>query len=533
MLILKNISYSHPNRELLFDQLSCTINDGETVALIGNNGSGKSTLLQIMAGKIMPSAGEITRTAMPYYVPQHVGQFNHMTIAQALQVDHKLHALKEILAGNVTEYNMTALNDDWAIEERCMQALEYWQLHGLDMQELMGRLSGGEKTKVFLAGIIIHDPQIILLDEPTNHMDMAGRELLYDYIAYCNKTLIVVSHDRSLLNQVRTIYELSKKGITIYGGNYDFYATQKQQEDAALANDLKSKEKALRKARETEKAATERKQKLDARGKKKQEKAGLPTISMNTFKNNAEKSSSRLKEAHAEKVDSISDEVVALRKSLPELDKMKIGFSSSNLHKGKKLIDAQQVMIQLGDFVPWKKALNFIINSGERWSIKGKNGSGKTSLIKLILGAIEPASGTMQRSGVHAIYIDQDYSLINNRLTVYEQAEQFNDGHLQEHEINIRLTRFLFTKYFWNKPCGNLSGGEKMRLMLCCLTIGSKAPDMIVLDEPTNNLDMQNIEILTNAINEYEGTLIAISHDRFFLQEIHAENVIELPGTDN
>jgi ATPase subunit of ABC transporter with duplicated ATPase domains len=126
------------------------------------------------------------------------------------------------------------------------------------------------------------------------------------------------------------------------------------------------------------------------------------------------------------------------------------------------------------------------------------------------------------------VYIDQDYSLIANGLKVYEQAQRFNSSALQEHEIKIRLTRFLFTKDYWDKPCGDLSGGEKMRLMLCCLTISNQAPDIIVLDEPTNNLDIQNIEILTAAINEYEGTLIVVSHDEYFLEEINIERVIEM-----
>jgi ATPase subunit of ABC transporter with duplicated ATPase domains len=160
--------------------------------------------------------------------------------------------------------------------------------------------------------------------------------------------------------------------------------------------------------------------------------------------------------------------------------------------------------------------------------VRGANGSGKTTLIKMILGQLQPASGTVDRATVKAIYIDQDYSLIDNTLSVYEQAQQFNAGALQEHDIKIRLNRFLFTKDYWDKPCKALSGGEKMRLMLCSLTISNHAPDIIVLDEPTNNLDIQNIEILTNAINEYKGTLLIISHDEYFLKQVNMECAIEL-----
>jgi ATPase subunit of ABC transporter with duplicated ATPase domains len=146
----------------------------------------------------------------------------------------------------------------------------------------------------------------------------------------------------------------------------------------------------------------------------------------------------------------------------------------------------------------------------------------------MILGDLQPRSGTLNRAGVKAIYIDQDYSLINNQLTVYEQAKQSDSGTLQEHEIKLRLARFLFTKAYWDKPCAALSGGEKMRLMLCCLTISNQAPDIIILDEPTNNLDIQNIEILTAAVNEYKGTLLVVSHDEYFLKQINVELAIVL-----
>jgi len=210
------------------------------------------------------------------------------------------------------------------------------------------------------------------------------------------------------------------------------------------------------------------------------------------------------------------------------MDKMKMDFDNSALHKGKILITARDVNFGYDDRLLWMTPLNFQIRSSERIALKGLNGSGKTTLIKMILGELEPLSGTIDKAGVKAIYIDQDYSLINNNINVYEQAQRFNSGALQEHKMKIRLNRFLFTEAYWDKPCKVLSGGEKMRLILCCLTISNKAPDLIILDEPTNNLDIQNIEILTAAINEYRGTLLVVSHDEYFLKEIEVERLIDL-----
>lgn len=528
MLVLQNLSYIHPNKDLLFDNLNLTVNRHDKTALIGNNGTGKSTLLKIIAGELSHSGGHLAIASKPYYIPQVFGQYNHLTIAQALQVEGKLNALKEILKGNATEENYTALNEDWTIEDRCEEALKHWQLRDLDLSLKMGALSGGQKTKVFLAGVSIHQPELILLDEPSNHLDMAGRQLLYDFIESTKSTLIVVSHDRRLLNLLDTVCELSSRGITVYGGNYDFYAAQKQIELHALNQDLQSREKALRKAREKERETLERQQKLDARGRKKQEKSGVARIMMNTLRNNAENSTSKIKSVHAEKIGGISQELQELRATLPDIDKMKFGFDNSALHRGKILFTANELNFSYGAHTLWSENLNFVITSGERIALKGLNGSGKTTLIKLISGSIEPQTGTLHSAYKQSVYIDQDYSLIDIALKVYEQAQKFNTAALPEHEVKIRLSRFLFGQDDWDKPCNALSGGERMRLMLCCLTIGSQSPDMIILDEPTNNLDIQNIEILTAAINEYQGTLIVVSHDEYFLTQVNAARTIQL-----
>ncbi|AYL97999.1 ribosomal protection-like ABC-F family protein [Mucilaginibacter celer] len=528
MLTAQGLAYVHPNRDLLFSDLDLTINKNDKAALVGNNGAGKSILLNILAGNLKPAAGLVKTSSKPYYVPQLTDRFNEHTIAEALGINHKLKALHEILNGNVTDEYLTNLNDDWVIEERYREALTHWGLDNIAASQKMGTLSGGQKTKVLLAGITIHQPEIVLLDEPSNHLDSRSRELLYNYIINTKNTLVVVSHDRALLNLLNPVYELSKRGIIVYGGNYDFYAEQKTIATGALSQDVKSKEKALRKAKEVEREAMERQQKLDARGKKKQEKAGVARIMMNTMRNNAEKSTSRVQDVHAEKVGAISQQLSQLRSSLPDADKMKMDFDNSGLHNGKVLITVQDANFKYQDNLLWQQNLNFQITSGKRMAIRGQNGSGKTTLIKMLLGKLQPVIGLVDSANVKSVYIDQDYSLINPAFKVYDQAQYFNSGTLQEHEIKIRLNRFLFTREDWDKPCGALSGGEKMRLALCCLAIGNQAPDVIILDEPTNNLDLQNIAILTSAINDYRGTLIVISHDEYFLKQVGIEDAVVL-----
>ncbi len=528
MLILQDVIYRHPNRDVLFSGLDMTVASTEKIALVGNNGAGKSTLLRLIAGEIRPASGSIRIDTVPYYVPQLFGQLDHLSIAQALKIDRKIDALHQILQGNVSEENMLTLDDDWSVEERAREALQYWKLGEIDLQQSLSSLSGGQKTKVFLSGISIHQPGLILLDEPSNHLDAESRQLLYDLIVKTRSSLIVVSHDRALLNLLDAVFELDRHKITVYGGNYEFYREQKAIGIEALHHDLHSKEKALRKAKQIERESAERQQKLDARGRKKQEKAGLPTISMNTFRNNAEKSTARIKGVHEEKIDGVAKELDQLRKQLPDADKMKIGFGDSSLHKGKQLIIAEDVNFRYGEKWLWKGALHFQINSGERVAISGVNGSGKTTLIRLLLGELQPVNGSVQNAAVRTVYIDQEYSLVNSTLNIYQQAQEFNTGCLPEHEVKSRLTKFLFDQNDWDKPCAALSGGERMRLVLCCLTLEALSPDIIILDEPTNNLDLQNVEILTTAVNEYEGTLIVISHDAYFLKEINIMRSIEL-----
>lgn len=529
MLILQNISYLHPNKDVLFEKISLNISAHQKVALIGNNGSGKSTLLKIIAQQLSPASGQISVDTLPYYIPQIFGQYNHLTVAHALKVDEKLHAFHQILDGDVSDKNMQVLDEDWAIEERSLQALAYWNLEDISFSQRLSSLSGGQKMKIFLAGILIHQPSIVLLDEPSNHLDTASRQLLYNWITSTSSTLVIVSHDRKLLNLLNITYELTSNGMTLYSGNYDFYAEQKRITEQAIKEDILHQEKAVRKAREKERETIERQQKLDARGRKKQEKSGVPRIMMNTLRNRAENSTNKLKDVHQEKIGHLSEKLHELRASVSDMDKMKIGFDTSHLHQGKLLFSGVRMNHSyLKDIDIWREDIDLEVFSGERIALKGNNGSGKTTLIKIISGEIIPQRGIVKKTDFNTVYIDQDYSLMSSDMNVYDLTQTFNTSKLQEHEVKIRLNRFLFSKSTWEKSCSVLSGGEKLRLLLCCLNIHQQTPGMMILDEPTNNLDINNIEILTQAIQSYRGTLIVISHDECFLSEIGANRIIEL-----
>lgn len=520
MLFLQDVVYAHPNGDVLFKDIQLTLPAQQKAGIVGANGTGKSILLQLIAGRLQPSSGTVRVDGQVYYVPQLSDDLSSASLAEVWGVAAKRNALQAILAGDAGEDHFAVLNDDWGLEERCTQTLETWGLSDVSLDQSLASLSRGQQTRFLLAGTSLHRPALVLLDEPSNHLDQSGRAQLYEYLQTTRDTILVVSHDRTLLDQLPFIYELSEKGLRSFGGNYTFYREQKEQENAALHHDLREAEKALRKAKELERETKERQQRQDSRGKKKQEKAGLPTISMNTFRNNAEKSTAKLKGAHEEKTGQLSGDVKRLREVQPGNGTMKLDFDEALLHRGKWLISARGLQMKTAGKNLWPVALDLDIFSGERIAITGDNGAGKTTLLELLLGYRKPDEGTVDRAEINHLYIDQDYSQIGGTQTVQQLASSCNTSGLQPHELNSRLTHFLFHSGDWDKPCSGLSGGERMRLLLCCLTLSSEPPSLLVLDEPTNNLDLQNIAILTEAVRSYKGTLLVVSHDPLFLEEI-------------
>lgn len=561
---IQQISYIHPDKEVLFSDLNFAISKGQKLGLVGNNGCGKSTLLQIIAGQLSPSSGVIVRPDELYYIPQHFGQYDSLTIAQALRIERKQQALHAILSGDASNENFVVLDDDWNIEERSIATLDLWGLGQFTLSYPMNLLSGGEKTRVFLAGMDIHHPPVILMDEPTNHLDSSGRQRLYDWVEKCRSTLLVVSHDRTLLNLLPEICELEKHQINYYGGNYEFYKEQKTLMQEALQQRIEEKEKALRIAHKVARETAERRDKQNVRGEKNHIKKGVPRIVLNALQGKSEKSTSKLNSTHQEKAEKLTDERNQLRSSLSPTATLKTDFNSSSLHTGKILVTAKEINfgyhpnsinshIQMNneanladtgnhpspdsndiqdnsDFKQqlWQTPISFQLKSGDRLRIEGANGSGKTTLLKLITGQFQPQEGNLTRMEFTYVYLNQEYSIIDNRNSILEQAYAFNNRNLPEHEIKTILNRYLFPASEWDKSCRKLSGGEKMRLAFCCLMISNNTPDMFILDEPTNNLDIQSIEIITATIKNYTGTVIVISHDDYFIQEIGIEQRILL-----
>lgn len=527
---IQDLRYVHANNEPLFENISFALSPTDKCALVGNNGVGKSTLLGIMAGKLRPTAGRILCSETPYLVPQHFGQYNEMTVAQALGVHTKLQALRAILQGRGTETELLELDDEWDLEDRLQAAFAHWDIAHIDFKSPMGLLSGGEKTKVFLAGMDVHQPKLVLMDEPTNHLDMQGRALLFDYIDQANHCLLVVSHDRTLLNLLPAIYELQHNGIHFYPMSYDDYKATVDKAAQSLVLQLQQHEKEMAKAQKQAQKTLERQQKHQVRGEKQNAQKGLPHIAMGNLRSQSETSTAKLNKAHQKKMETLRNELSNTRAMMGGRNTMQVNLEHSALTNNKLLVSASHLTFGYSpQKVLWQQApLHFSIYSGERIWLQGGNGSGKSTLLKLITGQLPPTGGTLLRpASVSVLFLDQEYSIIQNALTVFEQLESFSTAK-PEHELKMLLNRFLFPSEVWDKKCAALSGGERMRLALCCLQVGEKAPDLLIADEPTNNIDITNMEILAETLNRYQGTLLVVSHDAQFVQDISLTRTLAL-----
>lgn len=530
MLIdIQQLSYHTPDRELLFGNVSSSLQRGEKAAIIGNNGAGKSTLLKIIAGLEPAFTGELKVNGSIRYVPQHYGHFDHLTVGEVLGIGPLLQALQAIEKGATDQHYYDLLEDRWDLTARCGEAFARWGIAGIKLEQPLAQLSGGMKTRLFLSSIDIFQPDIVLLDEPTNHLDTTARKQLYEWIGNTNCTLLLTSHDRELLRLCQPIWELKAAGINTYGGNYDHYAEQKETETIALENKLSHYQKTLREAQVKQRETLERKQHTDAQGRKNSRHGGLPKGLINARRNNAEGSAGKLKIVHNAKVNELRSQLQEATALAQVAQLMKGYFGTPPLPAGKVLIQATGINYGYdASNLLWQEPLSLTIRSGNRLAIHGDNGSGKTTLFKLLQGKLTPSQGTVQRANCTTLLLDQEYRLVDRGKTVLEQALAFNEQLLEAAMVHTILANFLFRPPEWNKPCSVLSGGEMLRLTLCCMVLQNRTPDIIFLDEPVNNLDLSNIQMLGKIFADYRGTLIVISHDGGFLQEVGITETLQL-----
>ncbi len=527
-IVINNISWNRPDGSNLFKNITFAFNN-ERTGLTGANGIGKTILAKIMQGELSASSGAVSVEGTVACLPQDLSSLDGKTVLTVLAAEEKCDALARISAGNGTEQDFRMLDDDWNIEEKVALALQSTGIGHIDHGRQFSTLSGGEKIRCAMSALLINKPDFIILDEPTNHLDTAMRQFVYSFVSQWPKGMAVISHDRALLRLMDRIAELTPDELKSYGGNYDFYLEQREAEINAIREDIQAAEAALNK-RIADKETTLLKQEIRTRKVAKTAHSdGIPKSVINKRRGRSEQTLSKLTLMHQKRVDESSDLLTETRSKLPPARTLKIDFTNSDGHAGKKIVVAENVNFSFDGKVPlWGRDLSFVLHGNERVWLNGNNGSGKSTLLKMISGELTPTKGKLSTNAKRSILIDQNISLLDYNLTVYENIFLHSGGTIPEHELRIRLARFLFFKDDVFKLANVLSGGERVRAAMACVFAAIQTPELILLDEPTNNLDLKSIEQLTAMLNEYAGALLVVSHDTDFIADIGVERELQL-----
>ncbi|KEK09931.1 ABC transporter ATP-binding protein [Lysinibacillus sphaericus] len=490
---------------ILFENLQLEVNSGEHVAIVGVNGSGKTTLLQLLSGVDFPDRGRIIKSkdatvGYLHQIPNYPGHSVKKVLEEAFADIYALRArmtiLEQEMQSNVTDKILWQYGQ---VQEQFMlqggyevEAQLAMIANGLGIMDMLAQpfssLSGGEKTKVMLGQILLSQPAILLLDEPTNHLDMQAIEWLENYVRSFEGIVIVVSHDRHFMNQIaHKVIEIEDGEAFTYTGNYDAFIAQKEAKIEQQFADYEEQQKKIKKMQETIK-----------RLKQWANEANPPNASMHRRAKSMEKALARIE-----------------RVKKP-ISKKKMNLSLTMAERsGKEVVQLQD--IYHGYEKPLLIDSNLAVYFGERLAIVGNNGSGKSTLLKMMLGEIVPNRGVCHvGSNVKIGYLSQQLEHKNPAIRLIDAFRE--NVAVSEAEARHILARFLFYGYDVFKKVKNLSGGEKMRLRLAQLM--HEDINVLILDEPTNHLDIEAREVLEDTLETFEGTIIGVSHDRYFLQKI-------------
>ncbi|GAA3349638.1 ribosomal protection-like ABC-F family protein [Lysinibacillus fusiformis] len=490
---------------ILFENLQLEVNSGEHVAIVGVNGSGKTTLLQLLSGVDFPDRGRIIKSKdatvgylhqIPNYPGHSVKKVLEEAFADIYALKARMTILEQEMQSNVTDKILWQYGQ---VQEQFMLQGGYEvdaQLamiaNGLGIMEMLAQpfssLSGGEKTKVMLGQILLSQPAILLLDEPTNHLDMQAIEWLENYVRSFEGIVIVVSHDRQFMNQIaHKVIEIEDGEAFTYTGNYDAFIAQKEAKIEQQFADYEEQQKKIKKMQETIK-----------RLKQWANEANPPNASMHRRAKSMEKALARIER---------------VKKPISK-KKMNLALTMAE-RSGKEVVQLQD--IYHGYDKPLLIDSNLAVYFGERLAIVGNNGSGKSTLLKMMLGEIVPNRGVCHvGSNVKIGYLSQQLEHKNPAIRLIDAFRE--NVAVSEAEARHILARFLFYGYDVFKKVKNLSGGEKMRLRLAQLM--HEDINVLILDEPTNHLDIEAREVLEDTLETFEGTIIGVSHDRYFLQKI-------------
>lgn len=486
-----HVSFEFPNGRELFNDLNFSL-DKKITGLIGPNGVGKSSLAKLIIGELEPTRGQV-------FHYQSATLFAQRQIAPLISVENYL----------ADDYSFSVLGE---------KLLETVNRHALCSQ-----LSGGEWMRVRLAKSI-HN-QFLILDEPTNDLDREGRKTLLHFLKSYSYGVLLISHDREALQLCDQILELSNQGLMKFSGNWNEYELARNHERQTLSENLEEAKKnreQLNKKRQEQKAKQE---KRNRRGTDQAAKGGIPKILLGGMKRRAQVTTAKIDVATLDRANSAVQEAYEAYNQIKNDPVMYANLIGQQLPNQKLIAEAFSFNIRFKDWL-YSKDLTFTWRGNIRVNLKGANGSGKSSLLKAILGQKFETKGQMKVGSLHTLYVDQRCSILNDELSIFENIQQISN--LDESEIRNNLAKFLFTKEMVFQKAQSLSGGERLRAALAKGLLSTEKPELLILDEPTNNLDLLNIQFLENLVSAFKGALLIISHDEVFLKNCRIEDELWL-----
>ncbi|GGQ36141.1 MULTISPECIES: ABC-F family ATP-binding cassette domain-containing protein [unclassified Streptomyces] len=521
-LTCHSLSFTWPDGTAVFEDLDAAFGPGRT-GLVGVNGSGKSTLLKLIAGELTPTEGSVKVSGEVGRLPQTVTLDTALRVDEALGIAAKRAALHAIEAGDVAEEHFETVGDDWDVEERALVTLGELGLGHIGLDRTVGEVSGGESVMLRLAALLLSRPDVLLLDEPTNNLDLFARRRLYAAVESWQGVLIVVSHDRELLDLVDQIADLRPGGITWYGGNFTAYEEALAVEQEAAERMVRVAEADLRKQKRELADAQVKLARRKRYGQKMWDQKREPKIVMGARKRAAQESAGKHRIMHEEKLaearERLDDAVEAVRDD----DEIRVDLPYTAVPPGRQVLTLMDLEPAYGARV---KSLD--LRGPERVALIGRNGAGKTTLLRTVAGELPPVSGEAT-AHVPLRFLPQRLDVLDPELTVAENVARFAPG-ATNNRIRARLARFLFRGARADQQAATLSGGERFRATLAALMLAEPAPQLLMLDEPTNNLDMASVRQLTTALESFEGALVVASHDLPFLESIGITRWLMMEG---
>ncbi|QCX80832.1 putative ABC transporter ATP-binding protein YheS [Streptomyces sp. YIM 121038] len=526
-VVCSNVSFAWPDDTPVFHDLSFTVATGRT-GLVAPNGSGKSTLLKLIAGELTPATGSLSVGGTLGYLPQSLPLTGDLTVAEVLGVAAVIRALDAVESGDVSEEHFTTIGDDWDIEERTRAQLDRLGLAGLALDRTLSTLSGGQVVSLGLAAQLLRRPDVLLLDEPTNNLDLEARHKLYDVLSDFTGCLLLVSHDRALLDRMERVAELGSDELRLYGGNFTAYEEAVRAEQEVAEKNIRNAEQELKREKRELQQARERAERRQSNAARNLKNAGLPRIFAGNMKRGAQESAGRAGQMHAARVSEAKSRLDEAGRALRDEQRITLELPDTHVPAGRNLFLGEGMQVHHGGTAVFADGgVDLTVRGPERIALTGPNGAGKTTLLRLITGELAPDSGETKRNDGRIAYLSQRLDLLDVDRTVAENFAAFAPERPEAERMNL-LARFLFRGPRAHLPVGVLSGGERLRATLACVLCAEPAPQLLLLDEPTNNLDLVSAGQLESALNSYQGAFMVISHDERFLTEIGVDRWLRL-----